>query len=203
MHQKGKIKTWETEKGYGFIAPLSEGKDIFIHQKAFANRTRTPKAGDVVTYTVGQDQQGRVCAVDATFAGEKKAEKPKEARGSLTTIGIIIFALITLTSALLNKTPIWLPIIYLVVSCLTFLVYWRDKAAAQKDRWRTPESTLHMLALTGGWPGAALAQQKLRHKSKKQEFRFIYWITVLLNIGFFFWLHTESGAAFQSSILGL
>lgn len=194
MRKKGKIKTWNTKKAYGFIAPLSEGKDIFIHQRAFANRTRTPKAGDVVTYSVSQDQQGRICAVDATFAGEKKAAKPKEARGSLTTIAVIIFSLITVISALLGKTPLWLPLAYLIVSCLTFLAYWKDKAAAQRDRWRTPESTLHMLALVGGWPGATLAQKKLRHKSKKQEFRFVYWITVILNVGFFVWLHTDGGS---------
>lgn len=32
---------------------------------------------------------------------------------------------------------------------------------------RTQESTLHGLSLLGGWPGALIAQQVLRHKSKK------------------------------------
>lgn len=203
MRKKGKIKTWNIEKAYGFITPLANGRDIFIHQKDFANRERAPKVGDLVTYTVAQDQQGRACAVDALYSGEKRVEKPKQTRGDLTIVGIIAFGLIAAASAMLGKTPFWLPGIYLGMSCLTFLIYWSDKSAAKKDQWRTPESTLHTLALAGGWPGAALAQQKLRHKSKKQEFRFIYWLTVLLNIGFFVWLHTEHGAAFQSSILGL
>jgi uncharacterized membrane protein YsdA (DUF1294 family) len=38
------------------------------------------------------------------------------------------------------------------------------------------------LALAGGWPGALLAQQVLRHKSTKREFRQVFWATVLLNV---------------------
>ena len=49
--------------------------------------------------------------------------------------------------------------IYLITSIITFLVYAQDKSAAKHNRWRTKESTLHTLALTGGWPGALLAQK--------------------------------------------
>ncbi len=41
---------------------------------------------------------------------------------------------------------------------------------------------MHTLALAGGWPGALLAQQWLRHKSAKQEFRAVFWATVVLNV---------------------
>jgi uncharacterized membrane protein YsdA (DUF1294 family) len=70
---------------------------------------------------------------------------------------------------------------YLIISLLAFIVYAKDKAAAKKGSWRIPESTLHLLSLLGGWPGALIAQQTLRHKSKKEPFRFIFWITVFLN----------------------
>ena len=74
---------------------------------------------------------------------------------------------------------------YLFISLLTFVIYAKDKSAAEKGSWRIPENTLHFLALIGGWPGALLAQQVLRHKSKKQPFRVVFWITVLLNCGAF------------------
>lgn len=41
------------------------------------------------------------------------------------------------------------------------------------------------MALLGGWPGALLAQQVLRHKSAKAEFRQVFWVTVLLNAALF------------------
>lgn len=81
----------------------------------------------------------------------------------------------------------------LIASLLTFMVYAIDKRAAQKGRWRIPEAHLHLLALIGGWPGAILAQQKLRHKSRKQSFRFVFWITVMLNCAASVWLLTPRG----------
>lgn len=68
------------------------------------------------------------------------------------------------------------------MSLLTFIIYAIDKSAAQAKRRRTPESTLHLLALAGGWPGALLAQQWLRHKSAKQPFRAVFWATVVANV---------------------
>ncbi|MOA42630.1 hypothetical protein D3C78_1646950 [compost metagenome] len=53
--------------------------------------------------------------------------------------------------------------------------------AALRNRWRTPERTLHWLALLGGWPGAMLAQYWFRHKSTKPAFRRWFWATVLGN----------------------
>jgi uncharacterized membrane protein YsdA (DUF1294 family) len=38
------------------------------------------------------------------------------------------------------------------------------------------------MALAGGWPGALLAQQLLRHKSSKPAFRKAFWATVMLNL---------------------
>ena len=84
-------------------------------------------------------------------------------------------------AASLIESP-WLVLgFYLVMSLLTFVVYARDKAAAIQQRRRTPEKTLHWLALCGGWPGAWLAQQLLRHKSKKLSFKLVFWGTVLLH----------------------
>ena len=77
---------------------------------------------------------------------------------------------------------LWIAAVYAGMSLLTFVVYAVDKAAAQEGRWRTKESTLHLLALACGWPGALLAQKWLRHKSVKQPFRAVFWATVVLNV---------------------
>lgn len=81
--------------------------------------------------------------------------------------------------------PPWWALSYLLLSLLCFVIYALDKAAAKAGRWRTPENTLHLLALLGGWPGALLAQQWLRHKSSKLAFRIVFWMTVVLNIALF------------------
>lgn len=70
-----------------------------------------------------------------------------------------------------------------LLNAVTFMAYAFDKTAAEQGRWRTSESTLHMLALLGGWPAAWLAQRALRHKSRKQPFLTTYVLTVVLHLG--------------------
>lgn len=77
---------------------------------------------------------------------------------------------------------------YLVTSLTCFVAYALDKSAARSKAWRTPETTLLLLGLAGGWPGALLAQQWLRHKSSKRSFQWKFQLTVALNTGLFVWL---------------
>lgn len=70
---------------------------------------------------------------------------------------------------------------YGIVSVLAFLLYWSDKRKAHADQWRTPENVLHALEFAGGWPGALLAQQVFRHKTRKVSFQLVFWIIVLLH----------------------
>jgi uncharacterized membrane protein YsdA (DUF1294 family) len=81
---------------------------------------------------------------------------------------------------------------YLAMSLVCFCGYALDKSAARKGERRTPESTLLMLGLLGGWPGAVLAQQWLRHKTVKQPFRQMFWFTVAANMACFVWLSTRA-----------
>jgi uncharacterized membrane protein YsdA (DUF1294 family) len=77
--------------------------------------------------------------------------------------------------------------VYAIGSVATFAAYAWDKSAARSAGRRISERTLHLLALLGGWPGALLAQQVLRHKSRKQPFRIVFWFTVALNCGALVW----------------
>ncbi len=79
--------------------------------------------------------------------------------------------------------PLPLVAAYWLLSTLTFLIYAADKRAARRHGARHSEASLHWLALLGGWPGAWLAQQALRHKSSKRSFRWRFWLTVLTNGG--------------------
>ena len=72
--------------------------------------------------------------------------------------------------------------IYAVMSVITYIAFWRDKRAAAANRWRTPEATLHALELVGGWPGALLAQSRLRHKSSKHKYRLTLAAIIALHV---------------------
>ncbi len=201
MRTKGKISSWNDEKGYGFIEPLGGGKRVFIHIKALANSSRRPEINQVVTYALSTDEQGRPCAVKATLAGDRLPQRQKKSSGMLSIASAFIFLLLVALAVIAFKAPPAILGIYLVASLITFVTYALDKSAAMKGNWRTPESTLHMLSLLGGWPGALVAQQKLRHKSKKQPFRFIFWFTVATNCGAFVWLLSPSGSTMLRSLL--
>jgi uncharacterized membrane protein YsdA (DUF1294 family) len=86
----------------------------------------------------------------------------------------------------------WLPLpiagAYLAMSAVSFVLYWVDKAAAGRGGQRTPEGTLHLVGLLGGWPGALVAQQVFRHKTVKRSFQVVFWITVALNLAGLWWL---------------
>lgn len=83
---------------------------------------------------------------------------------------------------ILDNMLVWAISLYGIASFMTFIVYALDKSAAKNGRWRVKESTLHLLSVLGGWPGAFMAQKLLRHKSSKQPFRLIFFATIVLNI---------------------
>jgi uncharacterized membrane protein YsdA (DUF1294 family) len=72
--------------------------------------------------------------------------------------------------------------IYIFFSVVTYGIYAFDKRAAIHNQWRIAEKQMHILSLVGGWPGAWIAQQTLRHKNRKASFQQMYWITVAGNI---------------------
>jgi uncharacterized membrane protein YsdA (DUF1294 family) len=77
---------------------------------------------------------------------------------------------------------------YGALSCIAFMLYRHDKNAAQAGRMRTRERTLHLIDLFGGWPGGLLAQDRLRHKTRKAKFQLVFWATVAINCALFGWL---------------
>lgn len=77
-------------------------------------------------------------------------------------------------------------VIYLTLaggtSCAAFILYGLDKRRAGTGGRRIPERTLHLLTLAGGGPGAFLAQQTFRHKTRKLPFLIRFWLLTLLHV---------------------
>ena len=76
----------------------------------------------------------------------------------------------------------WLPLApYPALSLISLLVYWQDKQQARSQTWRTPEKVLHASELCGGWPGALIAQQLFRHKTRKVSYQLVCWAIIALH----------------------
>jgi uncharacterized membrane protein YsdA (DUF1294 family)/cold shock CspA family protein len=204
MKFQGQLLNWHEDKGFGFVEPNGGGTRAFVHIKAFLPGSRRPVTGDVIIYELVTESNNRHKAINIQFARDaaKLRKRPKaKSGGAAGIVFIALFCCGLLASTYLEKLPLVVVGLYAVMSVLTFIAYAIDKSAAQNGRWRTKESTLHLFSILGGWPGAYYAQRKLRHKSKKTTFKTVYWVTVFLNLGGLFWLHTKEGTNFLNALV--
>jgi len=199
--QSGTISNWNEEKGFGFIAPKSGGKPIFAHINDYSRSHKSPSKGLKVQYFVSTDQKGRKCAVEVCPLKGHRKSGPGLRQKIFSIFLFISFAGVLFFLFKYRAIPLELIGLYAGMSVIAFIMYSKDKSAAEWGTWRTSESTLHTLSLLGGWPGAALAQSFLRHKSKKVSFRITYWITVILNCGCLYWFITPKGGLWLRTII--
>ncbi len=196
--QQGQIKKWQDDKGFGFIE-TEAGESVFFHVSEFKAQRR-PEVGEQVVFIIGQDSQGRMQAKqvqELAFVQQKMAQKNQQIRQrnhkrsaqadfeagqrKRLFMGVGFYGVLILLAA--TDKLSWLVIgWYIALGVITYAMYAKDKAAAQSNDWRTPESTLHLLSALGGWVGAMVAQTYLRHKSQKPEFRMAYYLTVVINM---------------------
>jgi uncharacterized membrane protein YsdA (DUF1294 family)/cold shock CspA family protein len=188
MRIKGKLKSWNDDRGFGFIEPIDGGQEIFVHIKAFGSLGGRPQVNELVWFEIEVGPQGKNRATNVAFvrrpAARTKDHEPRAPRG-LGLVAIPAFVLLYIVVSIAWQPPLILACIYVGASAVTFLAYARDKSAAQGGAWRISETALHLFALAGGWPGALLAQHFLRHKSRKFEFLVVFWGTVILNVAGF------------------
>lgn len=167
-----RIVEWNKRKGFGF---LLVGKDkVFLHWRDFAERHKTPAVGDVIRFTPGRDGKGRTCATNAVHVNDG---------GRITLWAVLLLAgLLLLPVMALYRRNLdfrWIAAYGLVVNVFTCWLYARDKRQARQKEWRISEKALHLVELLGGWPGAYLAQRRLRHKCSKGSYQFVFWLIVL------------------------
>jgi uncharacterized membrane protein YsdA (DUF1294 family)/cold shock CspA family protein len=190
MRFEGTLRTWNEDRGFGFIQPDQGEDQLFVHIKSMVNRDGRPQVNQRFSFEVELGPQGKKRATKVLPAQVAKpivkhrGESPAQ-WGTATLFAIPLFLVLYTVVAVVWRPPVWVGLLYLGASLITFSAYAMDKAAAARRAQRTPEKTLHLLALACGWPGALLAQQFLRHKSTKVEFRSVFWVTVLVNVGAF------------------
>lgn len=202
VRSQGRISEWRDEQGFGFITPDEGGPKVFVHINAFTSRGRRPVGNEIVTYRAGADERGRPRAEAVEYL---RSNRPASTRWGpsyllLSLAALFLGGLVGLHAY--GKAPDWVLYCYLGMSVVTFSLYAIDKSAAQDGRWRTQENTLQVFALLGGWPGALIAQQLLRHKSRKRSFQVVFWMLVVVNSAVLSWILSDNVRMFVAKLVG-
>lgn len=193
MPLKGRVREWRDDKGFGFIEPMLPGPAVFVHIKSFTRPGRRPQVGDLLIYEIGRDPNGRPRAERVEFSVASKPTPPARStsRRRSWAIPAAVLALLSIGAAgTLGKVPLLIVALYFGMSLVAYVLYAWDKVSARGGRWRTQESTLLMAGLLGGWPGALIAQESLRHKTAKTSFQAAFWGSMLINVVALIWLYT-------------
>jgi uncharacterized membrane protein YsdA (DUF1294 family)/cold shock CspA family protein len=195
VRYQGKITDWKDDKGFGFVLPNGGGPKVFVHIKSFSNRQRRPVGNELVSYELASNARGRPQGVNIAFVGDRAVSPSTTAPGpgALALSFAAVFLAFVAWMAAAGKLPLVVLAAYVIGSGVAYVAYVLDKAASLKGRRRTPESTLHLFGLLGGWPGAMLAQRAHRHKTKKLSFQVMFWVTVALNCAALGWLLSPAG----------
>ncbi|QYF72309.1 cold shock and DUF1294 domain-containing protein [Cryobacterium sp. PAMC25264] len=205
---RGTLTSWDDDRGFGFITPTEGTGKTFVHIKAFPARSTRPQLGEALTFEVENVSGGKSKAMRVRPAGRQgrpagqrmpsTAQRPasRNRSGAARYLPILLFALGYLVVNALWPIPLWVAGVYLVASLVCFLFYAVDKSAAGAGRWRISETTLLLWGVVGGWPGAIVAQQTLRHKTQKVSFRRAFGGTVVANLIVFAVFATPAFALF-------
>ncbi|MEE2762200.1 MAG: cold shock and DUF1294 domain-containing protein [Pseudomonadota bacterium] len=187
MNHKGTLTNWNDAKGFGFITPEGGGERVFAHISGYAGRGR-PAGNRKVAYSLGKDEKGRPRAGRFQYLGA--ARVGASIAPGFWLAAALVLAFFAVLGGLCSEgyLPVTVVGAYSAVSLVGFVMYWIDKRAATRGAQRTPENTLHLFELCCGWPGALLAQQIFRHKTRKFSYQVVFWLAVIVNVGALGWL---------------
>jgi uncharacterized membrane protein YsdA (DUF1294 family)/cold shock CspA family protein len=194
VQQKGKIIQWNDVRGFGFIEKIGTTEHFFVHIRAMP-KGRRPQRGDMVFFDATVDERGRLRAVEVCYSRPLPMQTTHYSWTSPRSLLAFSYFILLLCLVSFTALPVAVLMVSMLLSALTFWVYKLDKISAQQGRRRTPERTLHLLSLCGGWAGALWAQLFLRHKSKKTAFLVPFWMTVVMNLMVVL-LWAQQGASF-------
>ncbi len=99
MRFDGTLKSWNAERGFGFITPRQGGQDIFIHISAFPRDGRAPREGEVLTFEVettteGKKRAARVQRSGAAAAPPVALRRSTERRGGGLGVALLGLAIV-------------------------------------------------------------------------------------------------------------
>jgi uncharacterized membrane protein YsdA (DUF1294 family)/cold shock CspA family protein len=216
--QKGVIERWDDQKGFGFIS-IGQSKKIFFHISAVRGAYRPQQGEIVMFQLGKDEQgrptathvrsdmltidNSRIRVkpkADSTRSTAKRSashstgtsQKTRLSESAIPWVYVLVLLALPVIGVIdlaINHQSPWGIFIYAIASALTYYFYWDDKRRARIGDWRILEANLHFWALIGGWPGAFIAQQQFRHKTKKIPFQIVFWLVVVAHqILWFDWI---------------
>jgi len=188
VRQEGAITQWNDARGFGFTTPVAGGSHVFVHVSELPRGAR-PVAGTAVTFLSGRDDRQRLRAPNVQYVASAERRRTTIGRGVLAAVAVSLTLLGLMgVLAVLGVLPGAGAAVSVLFSLVVFALYRADKSAAIRGARRTPGSTLQIVSLLGGWPGALNAQRVYRHKTRKQPFQTVFWIAVVANCAIWAWM---------------
>ena len=68
---RGKLRKWNEERGFGFISVQDDKRDVFIHISSLKRTSRKPVVGDIISFETEIANDGKARTVNATIEGVK------------------------------------------------------------------------------------------------------------------------------------
>ena len=138
MRFEGRLKSWNDERGFGFIEPRDGGQDIFVHASAMPTGIGRPLPGQALSFQVELNRGGKKRATNVGISlGERR---PRPARRARTTdwsapsaLAIPAFIAVYVAVALTWGVAAWVALAYAALSIVCLFAYAFDKSADRKS----------------------------------------------------------------------
>lgn len=73
MRFEGTLKTWDEQRGFGYIAMHQDGQEVFVQFSAFPRDGHVPALGDTLTFEVQTSPEGKRRAMHVRRPGQVPA----------------------------------------------------------------------------------------------------------------------------------
>ena len=202
MRVKGRIRSWNDQKGFGFIEPDHSGKQVFIHVSAFSNRHRKPTTGELVTYALSTDREGRPCAARATLPGDTLPKRAKRSAKALAVIGAILFLCVIGISVARVQTTTCNPWALSNSQPHHLHNVCRRQIGSQARSEADPREHVTLAVIDWRLAGRAHCATNTTSQIEEAIVPSVFWITVVLNVGMHVWILIPGGLGIVQSWIG-
>lgn len=101
MRLTGILRSWNEDRGFGFIAPTHGGAELFVHISAFPRDGSRPVEGESLSYELGRGTNGKPQAVrvvrQAIGSRPPKTHAPKQRATSAGPLRAVVMVLLALS----------------------------------------------------------------------------------------------------------